>query len=62
MRPPRLASILCDWSVTSLNRTSKVCKNQMATDAAKIMVNALVMKPFALSHASCRVVFALGMR
>lgn len=41
---------------------SNVCRNQITTEAAKMMVNALVIKPLALSHASNSVVFALGMR
>ena len=34
----------------------------MTTLATKMMVNAFVTKPFALSQASMRVVLALGMR
>ena len=45
-----------------LRRTSKVCRNQMATLARKMIVNALVRKSFALSHARRSVVAALGIR
>ena len=41
---------------------SNVCRNQMTTLAAKMIVNARVMKSLALSHASMTVVLALGRR
>ena len=62
MADPMMASRLCDWSATMLRRTSKVCRNQMATLARKIIVNALVRKSLALSQARRSVVPALGMR
>ena len=62
MMLPRPASRLCDWSATTLKRISNVCRNQMTTVAAKIMVKALVMKSLALSHASITVVLTLGRR
>ena len=62
IRPPMPASMLCDWSLTTLKRMSNVCRNQMATVAAKITVKALVTKPLALSHARRSVVEGLGMR
>ena len=62
MAEPMMASRLCDWSETMLSRTSKVCRNQMATLARKMIVNALVRKSFALSQARRSVVPALGMR
>ena len=54
--------MLCDWSLTTLKRMSNVCRNQLATVAAKITVQALVTKPLALSHARRSVVEGLGMR
>ena len=61
-RPPSPARRDSDWSATTFRRMSKVCRNQMTTLAAKMMVNALVMKPLALSQASSSVVLGLGRR
>ena len=49
---PINASILIELSVTTFSLVSKVCKNHMITDAVNIIVNAFVMKSFALSHIS----------
>ena len=54
--------MLSDWSLTTLSWISKVCRNQMTTLAAKMIVKARVMKSLALSHASMTVVLADGRR
>ena len=62
MKPPTIASRLWDWSLTTFMRTSNVCRNHTATLATKMIVNALVTNPLALSHASMSVVLIPGRR
>ncbi len=62
MKPPTIASRLWDWSLTTFMRTSNVCRNHTATLATKMIVNALVTNPLALSHASMSVVLNPGRR
>lgn len=49
IKRPISASILWALESTTLNRVSKVCKNQMAKVARKITVKARTTKSFALS-------------
>lgn len=46
---PKIESMLSDDDFATLSLVSKVCRNHIITDAAKIIVNALVMNAFALS-------------
>lgn len=46
---PNMASRLSSDFAHTFKRVSKVCKNQIMTDAKKIMVNAFVIKSFAFS-------------
>lgn len=48
MKFPRVARMLSAESVTRFNLVSKFCKNQIMIVAVKIIVNAFVMKLFAL--------------
>ena len=59
---PIPASMLCDWSATTLKRTSKVCRNQMMSVAMNTTVNAFFANSFALSQASRHTVPRLGSR
>ena len=54
------AIMLWDESSTRSNLRSKLCRNQMMTDAQKITVNALTMKSLAFSKRSIRVVLNPG--
>ena len=60
--PPINASRLSLESTTTFSRTSNVCKNQMTIDAMKIIVNAFVIKSFALSQINIPTLFKLGRR
>lgn len=59
---PTNANRLFPLSSTTFNLVSKVCKNQMMIVATKIMVNALWMKSFALSHIKRITLLADGKR
>ena len=61
-QPPIAARRLSEESVTKLSRESKLCKNQMTTDATKMIVNARVMKSRAFSQMSCNTLLAEGRR
>ena len=58
--PPIMASMLSPASFTKLKCISNVCKNQIIIDARKIIVKALVIKSFALSHINLKTLFAPG--
>ena len=59
---PSMASRLFALSVTTFNRLSNVCKNQMIIDARKIIVNALSKKSLAFSHINSRTLLKDGKR
>ena len=60
--PAMAASMLSEEFSTMSRRKSKVCKNQITTDATKIMVNALVKKSLAFSHISIKTLRGEGIR
>ena len=59
---PIMASRLSPESVTTLNRVSNVCKNQISSVATKIIVKARCTKSFALSHIKSSTLLAEGNR
>ena len=59
---PSAASRLLSGIDTTLKRASKVCRNQITIEAAKMMVNAFWIKPFAFSQIRCTTLLALGRR
>ena len=62
IRPPIIASILFCEFVTGLILVSNDCRNHMIIAALKMIVNALVIKSFTLSHISIPTLLGLGIR
>ena len=60
--PPINANRLCEESDTTFNLVSKLCRNQIITDARNITVNALEIKSFAFSLIRRKTFLALGSR
>lgn len=54
---PSMARRLFALSVTTFNRLSNVCRNQIIIDARKIIVNALSKKSLAFSHIKSKTLF-----
>ncbi len=62
IQEPREARMLDALSGTRLKRQSKLCKNQMISEATKIIVNALWRKSLAFSHICSRTLLGEGIR
>ena len=58
--PPIIASMLSPASFTKLKCMSNVCRNHIIIEAKNIIVNALVIKSFALSHINLKTLLAPG--